>query len=57
MDDNAREIAIPTTREAAAEDERLVQECLAGDERAWNTLIEKYKRLIYRLMVQGDVPF
>jgi RNA polymerase sigma factor (sigma-70 family) len=52
MDDNAREIVIPTTREAAAEDERLVQECLAGDERAWNTLIEKYKRLIYSVPVK-----
>jgi RNA polymerase sigma factor (sigma-70 family) len=52
MDDNAREIALPTTRETTAEDERLVQECLAGDERAWNTLIDKYKRLIYSVPVK-----
>jgi RNA polymerase sigma factor (sigma-70 family) len=52
MDDNAREIVLPTTRETAAEDERLVQECLAGDERAWNTLIDKYKRLIYSVPVK-----
>jgi RNA polymerase sigma factor (sigma-70 family) len=52
MDDNAREIVLPTTRETAAEDERLVQECLGGDERAWNTLIDKYKRLIYSVPVK-----
>jgi len=52
MDDNAREIVLPTTRETAAEDERLVQECLAGDERAWNMLIDKYKRLIYSVPVK-----
>jgi RNA polymerase sigma factor (sigma-70 family) len=52
MDDNAREIALPTTRDTSAEDERLVQECLGGDERAWNTLIDKYKRLIYSVPVK-----
>ena len=52
MDDNAKEITIPTPKDAAAEDERLVQECLNGDERAWNRLIEKYKRLIYSVPVK-----
>ncbi|HET9363620.1 MAG TPA: sigma-70 family RNA polymerase sigma factor [Candidatus Angelobacter sp.] len=52
MEDNAKEITLPTSRETAAEDERLVQECLAGDERAWNTLIDKYKRLIYSVPVK-----
>ena len=52
MDDNAKEISLSTTRETAAEDERLVQECLAGDERAWATLIDKYKRLIYSVPVK-----
>ncbi|MBZ5531987.1 MAG: RNA polymerase sigma factor [Acidobacteriia bacterium] len=52
MDDNAKEISIPTPKDAAAEDERLVQECLNGDERAWNRLIEKYKRLIYSVPVK-----
>lgn len=52
MDDNAKEISISTPRDAAAEDERLVQECLNGDERAWNRLIEKYKRLIYSVPVK-----
>ena len=52
MDDNAKEISILTPKDAAAEDERLVQECLNGDERAWNRLIEKYKRLIYSVPVK-----
>ncbi len=52
MDDNAKEISLPTTRNTAAEDEKLVQECLAGDERAWTTLVDKYKRLIYSVPVK-----
>src|SRR5947209_2057682 len=36
----------------AAEDERLVQECLSGDEQAWNRLVDKYKRLIYSIPVK-----
>jgi RNA polymerase sigma factor (sigma-70 family) len=52
MDDNAKELSLPTTRSTAAEDERLVQECLAGDERAWTTLVDKYKRLIYSVPVK-----
>jgi RNA polymerase sigma factor (sigma-70 family) len=52
MDDNAKGTTISTTRETAAEDEKLVQECLAGDEQAWNTLVEKYKRLIYSVPVK-----
>src|SRR5215813_11911420 len=52
MDHNAKEISLPTIRETAAEDAKLVQECLAGDERAWNTLIDKYKRLIYSVPVK-----
>lgn len=31
----------------ATEDDRLVQGCLQGDQRAWEGLIAKYKRLIY----------
>ncbi len=30
-------------------DERLVAECLAGNEQAWSALIDKYKRLIYSI--------
>lgn len=34
---------------AAWPDDRLVNACLDGDERAWNVLVEKYKRLIYSI--------
>jgi RNA polymerase sigma factor (sigma-70 family) len=52
MDDNAKTITVPVSRDVAAEDERLVQACLAGDENAWNRLIDKYKRLIYSVPVK-----
>jgi RNA polymerase sigma factor (sigma-70 family) len=52
MDDNANGIQVETPREAAAEDEKLVQDCLHGDEKAWGRLIDKYKRLIYSVPVK-----
>ena len=52
MDDNANSIQVETPREAAAEDEKLVQDCLHGDEKAWGRLIDKYKRLIYSVPVK-----
>lgn len=52
MEDNAKTIAVATTRDTAAEDEKLVQDCLNGDEKAWNRLIDKYKRLIYSVPVK-----
>lgn len=52
MEDNAKTIAVATPRDTAAEDERLVQDCLNGDEKAWNRLIDKYKRLIYSVPVK-----
>jgi RNA polymerase sigma factor (sigma-70 family) len=33
----------------ASEDGRLVAACLQGDQQAWETLIDKYKRLIYSI--------
>jgi RNA polymerase sigma factor (sigma-70 family) len=33
-------------------DDRLVRACLDGDERAWNALIDKYKRLIYSVALR-----
>lgn len=30
-------------------DERLVRACLAGDERAWSALIDKYKNLVFSI--------
>src|SRR5690242_9285499 len=53
MEENTKELALPTIRDAGtAEDERLVQACLSGDEKAWNRLIDKYKRLIYSVPVK-----
>lgn len=37
-------------------DERLVKRCLAGDEAAWASLIEKYKALIYSIPVKYGLP-
>ena len=52
MEDNAKTISLQVPKEASAEDERLVQACLEGDEKAWNRLIDKYKRLIYSVPVK-----
>ena len=52
MEDNAKTIAVATPRDTAAEEEKLVQDCLNGDEKAWNRLIDKYKRLIYSVPVK-----
>ena len=52
MEHNAKTIAVATPRDTAAEDEKLVQDCLNGDEKAWNRLIDKYKRLIYSVPVK-----
>lgn len=41
---------------AAWSDTRLVQECLAGNEEAWSSLIGKYKALIYSIPVKYGLP-
>jgi len=33
-------------------DERLIADCLKGDQEAWGTLIDKYKNLIYSIPVK-----
>ncbi len=33
-------------------DERLVSECLKGNEQAWEALIDKYKNLIYSVLIK-----
>jgi RNA polymerase sigma factor (sigma-70 family) len=38
------------------DDERLVKECLAGNEEAWSLLIEKYKALIFSVPVKYGLP-
>lgn len=37
-------------------DARLVEECLAGNQRAWCALIERYKNLIYSIPVRYGAP-
>ena len=56
MEDNAKTITISAPKETTAEDEKLVQDCLNGDEKAWNRLIDKYKRLIYSVPVKYGLP-
>ena len=36
----------------AWDDERLVQECLAGSQGAWSALIDKYRNLIYSIPIR-----
>ena len=38
------------------DDERLVKECLAGNEEAWSLLIEKYKALVFSVPVKYGLP-
>jgi len=52
MDDKTKTILLPAPQDTAAEDARLVQQCLNGDENAWTRLIDKYKRLIYSVPVK-----
>jgi RNA polymerase sigma factor (sigma-70 family) len=37
-------------------DDRLVSECLSGNETAWSALIDKYKALIYSIPVKYKLP-
>jgi RNA polymerase sigma factor (sigma-70 family) len=37
-------------------DERLVRECLDGNQEAWSELIDKYKKLIYSIPVKWNLP-
>jgi RNA polymerase sigma factor (sigma-70 family) len=34
-------------------DEQLVERCLAGDQEAWNELVERYSRYVYAICTQG----
>ena len=55
-------VAAKLQREGHAQwpDERLVSECLNGDQEAWSALIDKYKNLIYsipvKLRMYDDAP-
>jgi RNA polymerase sigma factor (sigma-70 family) len=35
---------------------RLVAQCLAGDERAWHALLDRYKALIYAIPIRYGAP-
>jgi RNA polymerase sigma factor (sigma-70 family) len=52
-------IATAKAKEETAQiwsDERLVQECLRGNQEAWSALIEKYKKLIFSIPVKWQLP-
>ena len=40
------------THEPETSDERLIQQCLKGDQEAWSALIDKYKNLIYSVPIK-----
>ena len=48
----------PSVSQASTEwsNTRIVAECLAGDERAWSALIERYKHLIYAIPIRYGAP-
>jgi hypothetical protein len=33
-------------------DEKLIRECLSGNEEAWSTLVDKYRRLIFSIPIK-----
>jgi RNA polymerase sigma factor (sigma-70 family) len=35
---------------------RIVAECLAGDERAWSALVDRYKNLIFSIPLRYGIP-
>ena len=45
-------VPAPDRPSPAWPDDRLVRACLEGDDRAWNALIDKYKRLIYSIALK-----
>jgi RNA polymerase sigma factor (sigma-70 family) len=47
-------VGVKSQREGPASwsDERLVSECLKGNEQAWSALIDKYKNLIYSIPIK-----
>jgi len=44
----AAKVSSPS-RDTDSLDERLVRQCLEGDEQAWSALLDRYKRLIYSI--------
>lgn len=50
--DPLRRLAQSDLPSAAWSDDRLIQECLRGNEQAWSVLIDKYKNLIYSVPIK-----
>ena len=40
------------TAKAGWSDQRLIDSCLAGDEAAWSALVDKYKNLVYSIVLK-----
>ncbi len=47
MKSQLQELALGRSPSPAWGDEELVAECLAGNQKAWNALVAKYKKLVY----------
>src|SRR5476649_1856218 len=45
--------AYPPAVEAAATDAQIVSRCRAGEEAAWNELVERFSRYVYAIAVQA----
>jgi RNA polymerase sigma factor (sigma-70 family) len=45
-------VKLQRERQTSWSDERLVSECLKGNEQAWSALIDKYKNLIYSIPIK-----
>jgi RNA polymerase sigma factor (sigma-70 family) len=57
---SAEVLMVPAERETRSDntsDRRLVEQCLAGDQEAWCTLLDKYRNLIYSIPIKyGAAP-
>jgi len=52
---NSKE-SVRKVRSVGWSDERLVRECLHGNDEAWSELIDKYKNLIYSIPLKHGIP-
>lgn len=53
IDDNSSAAAGECAfRFESSADEKLIQECLSGNEEAWSTLVDKYRRLIFSIPIK-----
>ncbi len=49
---DVRRIGVPALPDRGAIDERLVRDCLNGDQAAWSALLRRYKNLIYSIPIK-----